>query len=214
MGRELLHCQQQHRAATLELRRHQLRGACRYVSGQRWWYHEATAAVAGCCAGWMPCTSACCPAPPTTMVPAAPRSAPTPAPSLTPPYPSLTSACLQVLILLETEETVEQPWRRQVQGGGGGSGANGGSAIRRVYDEHLEVTADTACTHFLFTIPPDAAATFQTPLLQLRWLLRFQFTASLPAVGGGPAGGDWSPLQGRVEQLTWALPVTVLPPSA
>jgi hypothetical protein len=101
-----------------------------------------------------------------------------------------------------------------VQGGSGG-GANGGSsgsAIRRVYDEHAEVTADTACTHFLFTIPPDASASFQTPLLQLRWLLRFQFTASLPTAGAAPAGGDWSPLQGRVEQLTWALPVTVLSP--
>ena len=122
---------------------------------------------------------------------------------------------LQVLILLETEEVVEQPWRRQVQGGGGGAAANGGSsgsAIRRVYDEHVEVTADTACTHFLFTIPPDAAASFQTPLLQLRWLLRFQFTATLPAPGASLAGFDWSPLQGRVEQLTWSLPVTVLSP--
>jgi hypothetical protein len=108
-----------------------------------------------------------------------------------------------VLVLLETEEVVDASWRRPVQGGGG--------AVRRVYDEHLEVTADTACTHFLFTIPPDAAASFQTPLVSLRWLLRFQFTASLPHAGLAQRE-EWSPLQGRLEQLTWALPVTVLPP--
>ncbi len=126
---------------------------------------------------------------------------------------------VQVLILLETEEVVEQPWRRPVQGGGGG-------AIRRIYDEHLEITADACCTHFLFTIPPDAAASFQTPLLQLRWLLRFQFTASMPPPelvaaaqsaaaadkSGSSVRADWNPLQGRVEQLTWALPITVQSP--
>ncbi|KAL4443005.1 hypothetical protein ABPG77_008496 [Micractinium sp. CCAP 211/92] len=111
--------------------------------------------------------------------------------------------CMQVLILLETEEIVEQPWRRPVQGGGNG-------AIRRVYDEHLELTADMGCTHFLFTIPPDASASFHTPLLQLRWLLRFQFTAAMPP--SGDAGGEWNPLTGRIEQLSWSLPITVLPP--
>ena len=110
----------------------------------------------------------------------------------------------QVLILLETEEVVEQPWRRQVKGGGSG-------AIRRVYDEHLELTPDTGCTHFVFSLPPDAAASFATPLLQLRWVLRFQFTASAPPPRAH--GRDWAPLAGRLEQLTWALPVTVLPPA-
>lgn len=96
------------------------------------------------------------------------------------------------------------PTRGQVAGGGG--------VIRRVHEEHLELTGDTGCTHFLFTIPPDAPPSFQTPLMQLRWLLRFQFTAALPP--SGKAAVDWSPLQGKLEQLTWALPVTVLPPSA
>lgn len=111
----------------------------------------------------------------------------------------------QVLILLETEEVVEQPWRRQAKGGGSG-------AIRRIHDEHLELTADTGCTHFVFTLPPDAAASFQTPLLQLRWLLRFQFTASTPPPRT-PPGREWNPLQGRLEQLAWALPITVVPPA-
>lgn len=126
------------------------------------------------------------------------------APKATPlPSPPPTHPPTQVLILLETEEIVEQPWRRPVQGGGTG-------AIRRVYDEHLELTADTGCTHFLFTIPPDASASFHTPLLQLRWLLRFQFTAAMPP--SGDAGGEWNPLAGRIEQLSWSLPITVLPP--
>jgi hypothetical protein len=126
-----------------------------------------------------------------------------------------------VLILLETEELVEAAWRRPMQGGGsGGAGAGG---IRRVFDEQLEVAADTACTHFIFTIPPDAAASFKTPLVQLRWLLRFEFTAAVAAAqqGSGEAveaaaaqRHEWSPLQGRLEQLSWALPLTVLPPPA
>ncbi|EFN58536.1 hypothetical protein CHLNCDRAFT_140640 [Chlorella variabilis] len=165
------------------------------------------------------------PQPPAAAAPAADGEAgaapPAPAAAAVAGGPS--PCCIQVLILLETEEIVEAPWRRQVQGGGAG-------AIRRVYDEQLEVTADTSCTHFLFTIPPDAAASFQTPLVQLRWLLRFQFTAIMPPPRGGaaaaapgaaapaepppPASPDWSPLQGRLEQLTWALPVTVLPPTS
>lgn len=112
-----------------------------------------------------------------------------------------TTTAPQVLILLETEEVVEQPWRRQVKGGGSG-------AIRRVFDEHLELTADTGCTHFVFSLPPDASASFATPLLQLRWVLRFQFTAAT-SVGGR----DWAPLQGPLETLSWALPVTVQPPA-
>ena len=108
-------------------------------------------------------------------------------------------------MLLETEEVVEQPWRRAVPGGGSG-------AIRRVHDEHLELTPDTAVTSFAFTVPPDAPPSFQTPLLQLRWLLRFQFTAAAPPAGAA-SGADWSPRAGRLEQLTWALPVTVQPPA-
>ena len=77
--------------------------------------------------------------------------------------------------------------------------------VRRVYEEQLEVTADLAATHFLFTVPPGSQANFTTSLLQLQWVLRFQFTASTPR---GGAGGS-NPLAGKIDQLTWALPLHV-----
>eukprot|EP00887_Chlorella_sp_A99_P002645 scaffold6.g2645.t1 len=106
--------------------------------------------------------------------------------------------CMHVLVLLETEEVVEEPWRPK-----------GAAGIRRVWEEHSEVTADAACSHFLFTVPPDAAPSFQVPLVGLRWLLRFQFTARTPREGAGA-----SPLKGAIEQLSWTLPLTVVSPRA
>lgn len=111
-----------------------------------------------------------------------------------------TPRCMQVLVLLETEETVEAPWRPKGAGG-----------IRRVWDEHSEVTGDTVSTHLLFTLPPDAAPSFATPLVQLRWLLRFQFMASTLPVGVLPGT---SPLAGKIDTLSWTLPLAVCSPRA
>lgn len=108
------------------------------------------------------------------------------------------SGTMQVLILLETEERVSPQWRLASK-----AGAAGGM-IRRVYDEQLDLTADMASTHFVFTLPPDSQSNFITPLLALQWVLRFQFTASTPR-----AAGVANPLQGKIDQLTWALPLHV-----
>ena len=116
--------------------------------------------------------------------------------------PARAPRCMHVLVLLETEEAVEAPWRPKNSAG-----------IRRVWDEHSEVTGDAACSHFMFTVPTEAAPTFQTPLVQLRWLLRFQFVASTPKEGQKD-GGSAPPIRGDIEQLTWALPLTVLSPRA
>lgn len=100
--------------------------------------------------------------------------------------------CMQVTVSLETEEAVVAAWR-----GKGAAGSSGGG-LRRVLEEQSEVTADAACTHFLFSLPRDATPTFQTPLVSLKWLLRFAFTALRD--GGG------------AEELSWSLPLAVLPP--
>ena len=55
--------------------------------------------------------------------------------------------------------------------------------IRRIWDEQVEATPNATCSHFVFSVPPDATASFSTPLVAMRWLLRFQFTA----VGAGGA---------------------------
>jgi hypothetical protein len=46
----------------------------------------------------------------------------------------------------------------------------------QVWDEHLEVTADLVLSHFVFSLPLDAPASFATHLVTLRWVLRFEFT--------------------------------------
>ena len=78
---------------------------------------------------------------------------------------------MQVVVLLETEERVQRRWlvRPDMQGA---------TTIRKVYDEHQELTADLTLTHFLLAIPLDAPASFSTHLVTLSWLLRFEFTTS------------------------------------
>ena len=78
----------------------------------------------------------------------------------------------------------------------------------QVWDEHVEVTSDLMLTHFLFSLPLDAPASFATHLVALRWVLRFEFTTSAAKPAGWLSGGS-SP-----EQIVWSLPVLVRPPVA
>ena len=80
----------------------------------------------------------------------------------------------------------------------------------QVYDEHIELTQDTLLTHFMFTVPSDAPASFATPLVALRWVLRFELIAmhiSTREDGRRELGKH------PQETLTWVLPVLVYPPS-
>lgn len=102
--------------------------------------------------------------------------------------------CLTVTITLETEEVVADKWLLTSRSG----------HVRRIYDEQVEVTRDTLLTHFSFTIPHDAPASFCLPVVSLRWLLRFEF-------GIGNEVGMWA-RQEQQSQLAWQLPVLVRPP--
>ena len=111
--------------------------------------------------------------------------------------------CIQVSITLETEECVEAIWRPSGKGAEAAtavSGGGGAATLRRVLEEHVEATIDAACTHFVFSLPRDITPTFQTPLVSLRWVLRFHFLA----VREGQ--------ESRTEQLSWMLPLIVLSP--
>lgn len=101
--------------------------------------------------------------------------------------------CMMVTVLLETEEKVEKSWQPARR-------SSSGNALRRVHDEYVEVTADTACTHFVFSLSPEATPTFETPLVSMLWVLRFLFVAQHVDTG-------------RMEQLTWTLPIYVTPPT-
>jgi hypothetical protein len=100
----------------------------------------------------------------------------------------------QVVALLETEEVISAAHRHS-------SGSNDG-VIRRLYWEHQELTPDTLVTHFTFSIPPHAPPSFRTPMVSLRWVVRFELSISWPK--GAAKGSAQDP-------LVWALPIVVFP---
>lgn len=74
------------------------------------------------------------------------------------------------------------------------------------------MTSDVSLTSFQFTLPASATPSFRTPMVALRWLLRFEFTVGPPldfAASERKAGS------GRValDQLVWSMPLVVRPPS-
>ena len=68
---------------------------------------------------------------------------------------------------------------------------------RKVWCERSEWTLDTRETHFCLASPTDAPASFRTSRAQLRWIARFEFTASAERGGGRRA-------ERKVE---WRMPV-------
>ena len=85
---------------------------------------------------------------------------------------------------------------------------DGHLVMMQVWDEHLEVTSDLVLTHFMFSLPLDAPASFATHLVALRWVLRFEFATS----AAKPAG--WLSSGSTPDQIVWSLPVLVRPPVA
>ena len=68
---------------------------------------------------------------------------------------------------------------------------------RKVWCERSEWTLETRETHFCLASPTDAPASFRTSRAQLRWIARFEFTASAERGGGRRA-------ERKVE---WRMPV-------
>ncbi|DBB01899.1 TPA: hypothetical protein ACH3X1_000495 [Trebouxia sp. C0004] len=111
--------------------------------------------------------------------------------------------CVQVVVMLETEEVVQDRWQAP--------GKRQTGPVRKVYDEHQELTANTILTHFMFSLPFEECPTFSTHLVQYKWVLRFEFTATYQQKGSGWGLGktNTSP-----EQITWLLPILVWPPAS
>ena len=82
----------------------------------------------------------------------------------------------------------------------------------QVVEECQQLTQDTIMSHFGFSVPLVSPVSFATPLMSLRWVLRFDFAVQLR-----PAGGRW-PLSGSAprqsQKITWLLPVLVRAPGA
>ena len=77
----------------------------------------------------------------------------------------------------------------------------------QVWGEHVEITAGLVLTHFMFSLPADAPASFATHTVSLRWVLRFEFTTSVAKPASWLSGGP------TPERIAWALPVLVRPPA-
>ena len=86
-----------------------------------------------------------------------------------------------------------------------------GCHIVQVYDEHQELTANTILTHFMFSLPFEECPTFSTHLVQHKWVLRFEFTATYHQKGSGWGLGKTNK---NPEQITWLLPILVWPPAS
>eukprot|EP00891_Asterochloris_glomerata_P005253 jgi/Astpho2/5253/Aster-x1285 len=104
--------------------------------------------------------------------------------------------CVQIIITLETEEVVHECWQAAARK------SSGTAVMRKVYDEHQELTPDTILTHFLFSLPVDAPPSFATQLVSLRWVLRFEFTAA------HQSSSSWLGSR-KPDQVSWMLPIHV-----
>eukprot|EP00210_Caulerpa_lentillifera_P005491 g5251.t1 len=113
-------------------------------------------------------------------------------------------SCQSFTVMLETEEEVHDEWKpmkmkqREEQ------------VIRRLHCEHVECTNDVLMTNFMFTIPSNAPPSFQTPLVTLRWILRFEFLVGSPFswIDSDEVG---SSIENSTETLNWELPIVVHP---
>lgn len=79
----------------------------------------------------------------------------------------------------------------------------------QVVEECHQLTPDTVMAHFLFSVPQSLPVSIATPLVSLRWVLRFEFTLHSRAQGGG---WGFKPSASLPQQMTWLLPVLVRPP--
>lgn len=109
--------------------------------------------------------------------------------------------CLSVNIMLETEEEIDHAWLPS------SFKSRDGCTIRKLYCEHVEVTADVVVTNFVFSVPPSAPSSFRTPLMTLRWVLRFEFMVGTP--GQVDSLGTIQKPVAQCESLEWKLPVLV-----
>nr|ADI46926.1 RGP1m [Volvox carteri f. nagariensis] len=153
-------------------------------------------------------------------------------------YRSMT--CYDVAILLETEEVISPHCRPQtrrlhalylriatsklvvwsvfhhyfMQNKYDGERSSSGVpyVIRRLYGEHHEVACDGALTSFTFSLPSTATPSFRTPMVTLRWVLRFELAVG-PCVDFSTTDSLGRPLRPQLEQLNWSLPLSVQPPA-
>lgn len=85
--------------------------------------------------------------------------------------------------------------------------------IRKLHAEQHEMTSDVSVTSFQFTLPSSATPSFRTPVVALRWVLRFEFTVGPPLNWSAPDRARAGQGKAVMSQLMWSLPLVVRPPT-
>lgn len=111
--------------------------------------------------------------------------------------------------------TRTRAYEPRTQGKRDGSGIPGGTpyVIRRLHAEAHELTPDTALTSFTLSLPATATPSFRTPMVALRWVLRFELTVG-PRINFAALDKRLKSPRPAFEQLVWSLPLVVRPPVA
>ncbi|GLC77795.1 hypothetical protein PLESTB_000955300 [Pleodorina starrii] len=125
----------------------------------------------------------------------------------------LPTTCYNATALLETEEVLSPECRPQSKWDGGTTTSGSPYIIRRLHAEYNELTNDTALTSFVITLPMTATPSFRTPMVSLRWVLRFELTVG-PRMNFMSADKRVHPLRPPLEQLIWTLPLHLRSPIA
>jgi hypothetical protein len=100
-----------------------------------------------------------------------------------PPVPPPRARCLQATALLESHEVVRGPHARGSGGAANAAAADGhaspaaavdGACFRTLHAEDVRVTAHALSAGFSFSLPDGGCPSFRTPMLEHRWVLRFE----------------------------------------
>lgn len=122
--------------------------------------------------------------------------------------------CYRVAIALQQEERVQEDYALPSTGGqhpSPSSSSSGPFTHRKTFASFHQYTVNTLSTHFLFCLPLDVVANFQTDLTAVSWQLQFKFITDVDL----HPKHSWSflpaPSSTHAEALVWTLPLTVMP---
>ncbi|KAG8431058.1 hypothetical protein GDO86_019485 [Hymenochirus boettgeri] len=116
--------------------------------------------------------------------------------------------CLQFSVSLQTEESVQDEYRR----------SRGQSVTISTHAQHHESCLHTASTNFSLPIPLTSCPGFSTNIISLKWRLHFEFVTSREPIEALTAPENqlevitWTGAeQIDVDTFSWDLPIKVLP---
>ncbi|KAM9292277.1 RAB6A-GEF complex partner protein 2, partial [Gastrophryne carolinensis] len=116
--------------------------------------------------------------------------------------------CLQYAVMLQTEESVQEEYRR----------APGQAPAITTHAQHHESCLHTASSHFSLPLPLSCCPSFTTNIVSLKWRLHFEFVTARKPVEAPCVPENQSEIitwtgaeHINVDTFSWDLPIKVLP---